>query len=119
MKCQLQWWIEALPRTKHSVYIKKPDTVVQSDSSMKAWAEELEAQGQSTGHWSAEKQALHINVLELMAGFLTLQSFCRDKMGMHTRLMMHSQVAVTHIDHRGGIIHRLHELTRTISPRRG
>ena len=61
---------------------------------MKGWGGVLEAQGQSTGHWSVvEGQALHINVLELMAGFLTFQSFCREKTGIHTRLMMDSEVA--------------------------
>lgn len=115
VKCHLQWWIENLAHTKRSVFIKKPDIILQSDSSMKGWGGVLEAHGQSTGgHWSADEQEFHINFLELMAGFLTLQSFCRDKTGLHIRLMMDNQVAVTYIDHMGGRIHRLNELTRTI-----
>ena len=32
---------------------------MQSDRSMKGWGGVLEAQDQSTEHWSAEEQALH------------------------------------------------------------
>ena len=76
-----------MPHTKHSVYIIKPNTVMQSDRSMKGWGEcwKHKINPQNTGVLRSKPYIQ--NVLELIADLLTFQSFCRNKTGMHTRLM--------------------------------
>lgn len=53
----------------------------------------------STGDvWAAHETLFHINYLEILAAFLTLQSFCGDKTNIHVRFMVDNTTAVAYIN---------------------
>lgn len=60
------------------------------------------------------EQKDHINVLELKAAFLVLQSLCGTRSRVHIRLQLDNTVAVAYIQNMGGRITELHHLARQI-----
>ena len=60
-------------------------------------------QGISTGGpWCLEEKRLHINCLELLAGSFAIQTFTKDKVCAHVRLLMDNTAAVAYINKMGG-----------------
>ena len=69
----VQWWIDNIMTTERFIVSLPPTLVTESDASMDGWGASF--QGQSTGgDWTDQESECHINVLELKATFLTLQS---------------------------------------------
>ena len=52
--------------------------------------------------WSRQESALHINGKELLATFLDVQTFAKNKRVQHTRLKVDNMTAVFYINHMGG-----------------
>ena len=73
--------------------------IIHTDASLEGWGGHSENKSVS-GTWSPALQNCHINVLELMAVFLTLRSL-RPKKGVHIKLFIDNQTAV-HCLRRGG-----------------
>ena len=53
------------------------------------------------GHWAENESRQHINVLELIAGFIGLKTFAKKKENIHIRLRIDNTTAVSTIDHIG------------------
>ena len=86
---------------KRSVPLVPPpiSVTINTDASLEGWGGHSETKAVS-GLWSPSLKMCHINVLELMAVFLTLRSL-RPPKGSHIRLFIDNQVAVGCIQ-RGG-----------------
>ena len=71
----LRWWISQLPAHCSSPLLRlEASTVITSDASIQGWG--AVCQGVRTGgRWTAEESQSHINMLELKAAFLAIQSF--------------------------------------------
>ena len=54
------------------------------------------------GRWNICESKLHINCLELLAVFIGLKTFCKDKTKIHVRIMADNTTAVSHINNMGG-----------------
>ena len=54
------------------------------------------------GRWTLEEKREHINVLELKAGLLGLQSFCSDSSNAHVKIYLDNCTGVSYINHIGG-----------------
>lgn len=71
----LQWWTSPKPMQENSSPIVEPmyNVTIQTDASCLGWG--AVCQGTRTGgHWSKDEQQAHINVLELKAAHLAIQS---------------------------------------------
>lgn len=80
-----------------------PVLTIQSDASTAGWGAYCEMLSFSTGGmWLTEETFHHINVLELKAAFLALQSVCKNKYNIHVKLLMDNTTAVSYIREMGG-----------------
>ena len=59
-------------------------------------------QERTGGLWSLQDQKAHINVLELQAAFLTIQSFLKTKRNIHVLIYLDNTVAVQYTNRMGG-----------------
>ena len=66
------------------------------------------------GQWSAEEQALHINILELKACQLAIFTFCKDLTNLHVRIFMDNTTSCSYINKLGGKTYELDLLAREI-----
>ena len=74
---------------------------IESDASNTGWRACWNNQ-MSGGHWSFKKSQLHINVKELLAAFLALQTFAGNKKEIHVLLKLENMTAVYYINRMGG-----------------
>ena len=79
------------------------DTTIYTDESFDGWWAACE-KSETGGMWTKQKQALHINALELLGDKVGLFSFFKDNKDMkHIRVMMDNNTAVTYINNMEGI----------------
>lgn len=113
LKEVLNWWVVNLPKTRKHVLQSKPDFDLYTDSSTSGWGGVF-GEIQTGGFWSMEESKLHINVLELKACLLSLQSLCANLKNTHIRIFSDNVVTVTYIDRMGGMKPDLNNLARDI-----
>ena len=82
-----------------------PDLHLYSDASSSGWGAHLLDQNVSRV-WSAQEKLLHINLLEMKALFLALQSFQEDVAGHHVTAMCDNSTVVAYINKQGGTVSR-------------
>ena len=112
-KITIQWWHDHVETLTRQVSIPPPDIVLESDASTKGWGgcTTTESTG---GDWSEEEARDHINVLELKAAFLVLQTFCANLRHKHVRLKLDNTTAIACINKFGSSKERLLQLTTEI-----
>ena len=81
-----------------------PDLHLYSDASYSGWGAQLLDQHVS-GVWTDQEKLLHINLLEMKALFLALQSF-RDVIGHHVTAMCDNSTVVAYVNKQGGTVSR-------------
>ena len=103
IKADLQWWIESCHIPK-PISRGNPQITVQTDASMKGWGAILLTHTieNAGGRWAWAEGQTHINVLELRAAYLGLQTFEQSIRGKHVLLQMDNSTAVAYINHMGG-----------------
>ncbi|CAG2245652.1 unnamed protein product [Mytilus edulis] len=88
----LIWWINNIEKSSKPILTIEPSMILQSDSSKTGWGGLIKhpklAMAKTGGHWSYHEQDKHINVLELLAAFLTLKSFCATKNNIHIKIYL-------------------------------
>ncbi|CAG2190132.1 unnamed protein product [Mytilus edulis] len=115
VKTIFNWWIKHLPSSYKPIIQNDPDIIMFSDSSKTGWGEINKTTGKKReGFWSAEEREMHINVLELKADFLTLQSLAGNISQKHIRMNLDNTVAISYIENFGGKITNLHILAKEI-----
>ena len=82
-----------------------PDLHLYSDASSSGWGAHLLDQNVS-GVWSAQEKLLHINLLEMKALFLGLQTFQEDVAGHHVTAMCDNSTVVAYVNKQGGTVSR-------------
>ena len=80
-----------------------PDLHLYSDASCSGWSAHLLDQHVS-GVWSDHEKLLHINLLEMKALFLGLQSFREDVIGHHVTAMCDNSTVVAYVNTQGGTV---------------
>ncbi|KAI9554999.1 reverse transcriptase [Daphnia sinensis] len=78
-----------------------PDLVLFSDASLTGWGA-TDNYCSTGGKWSIQDSGCHINELELLAAFLTLQYFASASRNCAIRLNIDNKTAVAHINKSGG-----------------
>ncbi len=101
-KSDLQWWLTSLPHLSAPIRTPKPDKVISTDASLMGWGCHDPDTGRPCGgRWSLQESQNHINVLELKAVLLSLQSVCRNLNNCHVRVMSDNTTTVASINKQG------------------
>ena len=80
--------------------IVKPEASIESDAYISGWG--AVCQGVATGgRWTSEEAGLHINLLELQAIFLALQSFLKDKTKVAVLVRTDNCIALAYLNKMG------------------
>lgn len=97
----LQWWIDNLPLCYKNIMLSAPNIAIYTDASLKMYgAYDATNNVKTNGFWSTEEQQLHINVLELKACEIGLQTLWKNVTHAHVRkyTQITRQVAHTSIN---------------------
>jgi len=93
---ELQWWIENIENSFSVINHDPPSLKNSTDESKIGWGgvfEDLTC----GGHWTPQEAEEHINYLELMAAFFSLQAFVTKQNNKHVRLKIDNTTAVAAI----------------------
>ena len=55
------------------------------------------------GRWNKEEHDLHINILELLAIFISIRSFCKNMSNIHIKIFSDNSSAIAYLNDMGGI----------------
>ena len=102
----LSWWMvrdHLLTGVRFGTPV--PDLHLYSDASCSGWGAHLLDQHVS-GVWSGPEKLMHINLLEIKALFLALQSLREDVIGHHVTVMCDNSTVVEYISKQGGTVSR-------------
>ena len=77
-KNDFEWWFKNVDDSCNSISHGNPDIKIITDASKTGWGAELEDSA-TRGHWVENESRQHINVLELIAGFIGLKTFAKKK----------------------------------------
>ena len=105
----ITWWVANIDFQEKSLLSSSPDCELFTDACLTGWGASI---GDVTtgGHW-AQEELDHINILELKAILLGMQSLCGDRTGSHVRLRSDNTTAVACIDRCDSTRPNLHALT--------
>ena len=99
---KLQWWISNIHQVNGSlIHPPSCEMTILSDASKLGWGAVCDLQT-TKGSWSSQERSLHINILELKAAFLAIQSFLKHKTNMSIKLRLDNTTAVSYINNKGG-----------------
>ena len=111
----LTWWVDNVETSLKNIITPDPEIIMYTDSSSFGWGAVIsESSHRTSGLWSLEEQALHINVLELKACKLALLALCSEARHVHIRVMTDNTTTCAYINKFGGRKHGLDEIARTI-----
>ena len=106
VKRDLSWWMvrdHLLTGVRFGT--PAPDLRLYSDASCSGWGAHLLDQHVS-GVWSDQEKLLHINLLEMKALLLGLQSFREDVISHHVTEMCDNSTVVAYVNKQGGMVSR-------------
>ena len=91
----MRWRKENITASYNHIDIdnSNPDLILFTDASLTGWGCSCEL-GRTGGQRNHAEAHSSINILELKAALLSLQSFVREKLNIHVRLMMDNTTAV-------------------------
>ena len=100
-KSDLRWWQRNIGKRSKKIRIKQPDVVMTTDASLEGWG--AVCGNESTGgRWSGNEFDDHINVLELRAILLGLQSFFKNEYNSEVLVKSDNTTAVSYVNRMGG-----------------
>ena len=100
----LSWWVENVsPEMCRPILPPSASLNLETDASTQGWGALCRESSQRTGGaWTSVEATHHINWLELMAAFLAVRCFAKDKSKIHIQLFMDSKVAIAYVNRLGG-----------------
>ena len=99
---ELHWWVSNINSVNGSpIAPPAPMLFITTDASKAVWGAVCESQ-RTNGRWSDSERTQHINVLELKAAFLALNSFLKNQSHKVVCLRMDNTTAVAHVNNKGG-----------------
>ncbi|KAI8427326.1 hypothetical protein MSG28_001905 [Choristoneura fumiferana] len=113
-KLDLAWWLNNISNTNRSLAYHKFDLEIFTDASRTGWGAVCN-KIKANGFWKEDEKSYHINFLELLAIFLALKYFVKDKQHIHILLRVDNKTAIAYINRMGGIqFPHLNNLARSI-----
>ena len=102
-KTELKWWKENIKSSFAPIKVQPVHYAIYSDASLEGWGG-TDGEVDIGGRWGENEEISHINSLELLAAFLCLKSFCKNKSGIHVLLRLDNSTAVAYINKKGGMV---------------
>lgn len=100
-KQDIAWWRDNIHCTYKLISHGNPSVILQSDACNTGWGG-VHGTESTGGNWSDTEAQYHINYLELLAAWLTLQTFCADMNSVHVQLQLDNTTAVAYVNGQGG-----------------
>ena len=107
-RSDVKWWLDNVALEVRHIDHGPYKVFITTDASQLGWGAVLDSHEeagdeQSTGgRWNVEEQREHINVLELKAGWLGIQTYCSNIESCHVKISMDNTTSVAYINHFGG-----------------
>ena len=102
-KNEINWWISNLKSTNGKFIRQKSiDCWIETDASLEGWGSKFNEQFVG-GRWSKYESSHHINILELLAIFLSLKTFFTHKKSLHIGIRSDNTTAVAYVNEMGGM----------------
>ena len=98
---EIQWWLREGLYSKKLISQGNPEKVITTDSSLKGWGAFIDDKN-TQGLWTEEEAKMHINVLELKAVLLGIQSLCKNDSNIHLQVQMDNTTGIAYINNMGG-----------------
>lgn len=97
----IKWWIADAQSSKKSISHGPIALTMHTDASLLGWGATI---GEKTtgGEWSTMEKENHINLLELKAVLLGLQSLCNTLSNCHIKVLTDNTTAVAYLRNMGG-----------------
>ena len=100
---ELKWWKENLfLQNGKPLSVKEPEIVIQTDASKQGWGAACQ-ETSTRGSWSASEKMKHINVLELIAVKLAIQTFTKLRKVKAIHLQIDNMTALSYLLKIGGV----------------
>lgn len=110
----LKWWSENIMIASNPLTVKNFDLEIFTDASKVGWGAYCDGR-RAGGEWKIEERDFHINYLELLAVFLGLKCFVREKENLNLLLRVDNTTAIAYVNRMGGIqFPHLNSLSRMI-----
>ena len=90
-----------------------PSVAIYSDASLSGWGGVLNDVS-TEGLFLEQEETNHINYLEILACFITLQTFCSSLRACHIKAMIDNTTAISYINNMGGRTIQCNQLTRKL-----
>ncbi len=101
-KADLVWWATHLKLCNgKSFFPENPDLIIFSDASLTGWGAVCDG-SRSRGPWTTADAERHINELELLAAYFSLQAFANSSKNISIQLFLDNSAAVAYINKCGG-----------------
>lgn len=103
-ECQgdLSFWIHHLSQVNgRAIQFRAAEITISSDASREGWGAAC-AELSTGGPWTQHERREHINLLELKAVFLALQTFVPQERDRHIMLLIDNTTAVSYVNRQGG-----------------
>jgi hypothetical protein len=113
----LKWWAGNIREVENPIQKGKPKYTFECDASQQGWGGCLVTTGitkKTGGNWDRQERERHINYLELLATWLTIQSFCKGEKDCHIKVLSDNTTAVAYLNNMGGTKESCNDLAREI-----
>ena len=100
-KKELCWLITNIMSSLQHIHVPEPDITIATDSSTLE-LDVIDGNNPSGARWKADARS-HINVLELKAILIWVQSYSKGKNYKHVRLISDNITAIFYVNNKGGI----------------
>ena len=112
----LQWWLTALKGWNGApLILRNPDIQIRTDASTYGWGGIITGtEYQASGQWNTEVSTQHSNFRELLAVYMTIQSFKDHLKGRNVQVLSDNVTTVAYINHMGGPCKNLTDLMTTL-----
>ena len=116
-RSDLQWWVENIKVVDKPIRMGKTKYTLESDASKSGWGGCLVNGGdpqKTGGNWNRVESERHINYLELLAAWLTIQSFCKNERDCNIKVLSDNTTTVAYLNNMGGTKDACNRLAREI-----
>lgn len=112
-KDNINWWLESESLDPCPLNMNRPSMHLQADASLAGWGcANVLAKKSTGGRWNEAESQLHINVLELKAAWLGVQSFCSKLSNACIHIELDNTTAIGYINNMGGTKANLDHLAK-------
>ena len=97
----LRWWGKNVKFRVKKIRLSQPQVTLTTDASLQGWGA-VHNDMKVGGRWTEHEQSEHINVLELRAILLGLQTFFKESEGLEILIRSDNTTAISYVNRMGG-----------------